>query len=256
MPSGIPENEKMKPLAIITSVSFEADQIRAFMKVARKSKVGNKTIYHGTLSARKVIIVEAGIGKVNAAHAATAVIENFSVDQIINSGIGGAYPRSGLTVGDVAIATKEIYGDEGVAGSGGWRGLREIGIPVIPKRGKRYFNEFPLDKKLVKLAVNESKKVFSDSSEVVTVLSGNFVTVSAVSGTAKRANELGKRFGALCENMEGAAISHICALYKVPLLEVRGISNIAGIRDKNRWDIKRASENCQRAVLRIMSRLN
>ena len=49
--------------------------------------------------------------------------------------------------------------------------------------------------------------------------------------------------------MEGAAIAQLCALYNVPFLEIRGISNIAGIRDKRKWNLKLASQNSQTAAL-------
>jgi futalosine hydrolase len=78
---------------------------------------------------------------------------------------------------------------------------------------------------------------------------GAFVTVSAVSGTLVRAEELAKKFKALCENMEGAAVAHVCRTYDIPFSEIRGISNIAGIRDKRKWKVKEAAKNSQEAVL-------
>jgi futalosine hydrolase len=51
--------------------------------------------------------------------------------------------------------------------------------------------------------------------------------------------------------MEGAAIAQVCAIYKIPMLEIRGISNIAGERDKRKWNLDLASENCQELVLKI-----
>jgi futalosine hydrolase len=55
--------------------------------------------------------------------------------------------------------------------------------------------------------------------------------------------------------MEGAAIAHVCAMYKIPMLGIRGISNIAGIRDKRKWNLKLASENCQETALEIIAQL-
>ena len=40
--------------------------------------------------------------------------------------------------------------------------------------------------------------------------------------------------------MEGAAAAHICALYGTPFLEVRGISNLVGDRDRAAWEVRRA----------------
>jgi hypothetical protein len=50
-----------------------------------------------------------------------------------------------LKAGDIAIALKEIYGDDGVVTSRGWEGIKEIGIPLVQKGNKKYFNEFPLN---------------------------------------------------------------------------------------------------------------
>ena len=53
-----------------------------------------------------------------------------------------------------------------------------------------------------------------------------------------------ERWGAVCENMEGAAAAHVSLLYGVPFAEARGISNIVEDRDRSRWDINTACANC------------
>ncbi|MCG2813516.1 MAG: hypothetical protein L6245_02435, partial [Thermodesulfovibrionales bacterium] len=82
--------------------------------------------------------------------------------------------------------------------------------------------------------------------------SGTFVTVSTATGTGRRAREIEKRFDAICENMEGAAVAHVCAMYGIPMLEIRGISNIVEDRDRSKWDVKTAAENCQKTVLTFL----
>jgi len=71
---------------------------------------------------------------------------------------------------------------------------------------------------------------------------GPFVTVSQCSGTRSRGDELYDRFGGLCENMEGAAAAHICAIYAIPFLEIRGISNLVEDRDTSKWRIQDAAQ--------------
>ena len=51
--------------------------------------------------------------------------------------------------------------------------------------------------------------------------------------------------------MEGAAIAQVCTIYKIPMLEIRGISNIVGERDKRKWNLGLASENCQKLLLKL-----
>lgn len=236
-----------KMLALLSSMPFESDRIHSCLKYTRSSKIAGKIVHKGNLSGINIVLMNTGLGKVNAAHAATCIIEKYPVNAIINIGVGGAYPGSGLNIGDIAIASKEIYGDEGVIGPRGWGSLREIGIPLVQADGKKYFNEFPVTPPAIPPLIR------GDKGDVeLKIKTGNFVTVSAVTGTQKRARELEKRFNALCENMEGAAIAQVCTLYKIPVFEIRGISNIVGIRDKRRWNLQLASENCQKITLNII----
>ncbi|MBI4698317.1 MAG: futalosine hydrolase, partial [Nitrospirae bacterium] len=224
----------MKFLAILTSSAFESDILRSLLKNVRINKFAGKDVCQGKIFGTNVILMNTGIGKVNAGHSATCILEDYQVSKVINSGVGGAYPGSGLRVGDIAVATNEIYGDDGVATSTGFEGMDKIGIPVLKIGRKKYFNEFPLDNILLKrvsnLVTRHACLPDRQALPVTKVRSGNFVTVSATSGTQKRALELERRFKAICENMEGAAIAHICAMYRIPMLEIRGISNIAGVR--------------------------
>ncbi|MBI5100119.1 MAG: futalosine hydrolase [Nitrospirae bacterium] len=232
----------MKFLAILSSMPLESEMVLAHLKNVHAIEIAGKTVYKGKLSGHDILMLNTGIGKVNAAHSATCLIENYPVKGLINIGVGGAYPGSGLKIGDIAIASKEIYGDEGVITSKGWESLKKIGIPLVSHGKKKYFNEFLLDNKLVKLITHHPSPITK----------GNFITVSATTGTRKRAIELEKRFDAICENMEGAAIAQICTIYKIPMLEIRGISNIAGERDKRKWNLDIASQNCQKLVLKML----
>jgi futalosine hydrolase len=81
---------------------------------------------------------------------------------------------------------------------------------------------------------------------------GPFVTVSAVSGSPARARILANRYRALCENMEGGAVAQVCLRYRVPFLEIRGLSNRAGDRNKKRWQLSKALNNSQRALLYLL----
>jgi futalosine hydrolase len=85
-------------------------------------------------------------------------------------------------------------------------------------------------------------------------LAGPFVTVSTCSGTAARGAVLERRFGAICETMEGAAYAHVARLYGVPYLEVRGISNLVEDRDVAVWRLQEAARAAADAVATIVSR--
>jgi len=131
-------------------------------------------------------------------------------------------------IGDIVIAEKEIYGDEGLSSKDGFRTLNEI-LDVQ--------NEFIMY--IPEQLIEQKNK-------------GTFVTVSTCTGTLEKGKEIEKRFNAICENMEGAAIAHICAFSGIPAAEIRGISNIIEDRTAaplNKADIIKAAENAQRFLL-------
>ena len=90
-----------------------------------------------------VRLVVTGVGPVNAAHAATVAIIEQAPDAIMVCGIGGAYPSSGLQVGEVASAEVEIYGDLGAQSPSGFLDMKTLGFPVIAAPAP-LFNEIPM----------------------------------------------------------------------------------------------------------------
>lgn len=241
-----PSVSKAKPLCMMVSVQAEGNLIASRLKPAAKRPAGIPEVRTGTINTLPIVYCASGIGKTNAAHCLTALILHYSPAALMLFGVGGAYPASGLRVGDIAVATKEVYADEGVLLQDGFHPLDLIGIPLLKTGRKTYFNEFPLDSVLAK------KMLVAAGSAGLRAAGGVFATVSACTGTRKRADKLSSRFGTICENMEGAAAAHICKLYGLPCVEVRGISNIVETRDTSKWDIMKASENCQLTVLEFL----
>lgn len=231
------------PLALVCSVPLECERLRAELADAREVQVGRKPAWTGRLDGAGVIVLPGGMGKTNAAHALTALLEARPVRGVVGFGIGGAYPGSGLRVGDVALATAAVYGDEGVQTPAGWISTEGIGIPLWRAGESPRFNEFALDAD----RVDRARAALSAAG--FQVRAGPFVTVSCCSGTAALGMTMAQRVpGALCEGMEGAALAHVAAIYEVPLLELRAVSNLVEDRDMSRWRIRDAAETAQRAV--------
>ena len=230
-------------LGLIVPTPAESKELRMEIKPHPKEEL--KTIFKGELAQNQIVFTHCGVGKVNAAHSTTLILENYDIDILILFGIGGAYSGS---VGDIAVAESENYGEEGVITKEGWRSMEFMEVPLL-KKDKEYYNTFPLDIKLKEMAVEASKE------SGLKVRSGNFVTVSQCSGTRESGEIVMKRFNGICENMEGVAVAHICALYGIPMIEIRGISNIIEDRDLKKWNIKQAALNCNKAVFELIKRL-
>ena len=235
-------------IALLCSVPLEAETLLATMKQEEALVFGNKTFHRGTLAGRKVVLCPGGMGKANAAHAATLLISQFSPVAMIIFGIGGAYPSSGAQVGNIALASEEIAGDEGVLTREGFQGTRYIGIPLVQTNSASFHNHFPA----VSTLVRQAHDALSRSTVPLTVHTGKFVTLSTCTGTREHARELENRYNGLCENMEGAAAVQVAELHGIPWIEVRGISNIVEDRDPAKWNIPAAAKSVQQAINQII----
>jgi futalosine hydrolase len=239
----------MQPIIVTAATEREIDQLVREIKAQPLAGASPRKIWQGKIGDCPILLALTGIGKVNAGSTATSLIEKFRPRLLVNTGCGGAYGQSGLQVGELAVATAEIYGDEGVLTTDGWHSLELIGIPAVERKGNRYSNEFPL-------SLEAAGKAFQLAISLgLPIRRGKFITVSTCSGTALRGAELFGRFRGICENMEGAAIAHVALLYEVDCLEVRGISNMVEDRDLVRWDIPLAVEMAQRFLHKYLKQI-
>jgi len=235
-------------IALIAAVSLETSLFRAHL--GESVAVGPFEGFRGTIAQRDVLLMHSGIGKSAAATATTALVETFRPSLIVSFGCGGAYAGTSLDVGDVAVAVREIFGDEGVLTPDKFLTLEDLGLPSAEKAGVRYFNTFPVDMSSLE-SVSAGIEAFA-ASRSRKALQGPFVTVSTCCGTLAAGMEMARRTGGVCENMEGAAVAQVCALYDVPFLEVRGISNMVEDRDASRWDLRSAALIAQEALMHVL----
>ena len=95
----------MKKIGIIAAMQEEMQEIQKIMDNVKETKIYDLNFIIGEISNYKVVLVEAGIGKVNAARTTQILIDNFEVDAIINVGSAAASNEK-LNIGDIVIANK------------------------------------------------------------------------------------------------------------------------------------------------------
>jgi len=237
-------------IALLCSVQAEADRLITSTDVIKSTTLGSKLLIEGTIDAQRILLCISGMGKVNAAHTATLMLTRFDPEALVVFGIGGAYPSSGARIGDIAIATEEIAGDEGVLTREGFKDTGYIGIPLLKTAKSEVYVTYPASEPLVHRSVQSIGALRKPGQGKIHA--GSFVTLSTCTGTTARAKELEERYHGLCENMEGAAVAQVAALHGIPWLEVRGISNIVEDRDLKKWDIPKAAGAAQQAVQHIL----
>lgn len=200
----------MSKIGIIAAMDSEAQILINNMQNLQKETIAKTIFYCGKIGKNEIILMQCGIGKVCAACATQALISKFSPDYIINTGCAGAL-NSNLKVGDLVISTSAIEYD---------LDFREIGFPLgfITSLG---ISEIKADQSLI-------SKIKSAIDKEMNIMEGLVVSGDKFVSSNSQRDEILKNFPeALCTEMEGAAIAHVCAQNNVPFCILRCMSDTA-----------------------------
>ena len=197
-------------IGIIGAMSEEVQGIKKLMTDIEEEKIGTLTFYTGVMHDKDIVLLETGIGKVNAAIGATLMIEAFDVEEIIFTGVAGGVNEE-LDLGDVVISRDLIQHDFDTSAFGDKLGM-------IPRMDNSIFKA---DDELIELAVNAGKKL-KGKVVVGRVLSGDQFIASP-----EKIAFLKKEFNGDCTEMEGAAVGHVCQVLDIPFVVIRTMSDKA-----------------------------
>ena len=197
-------------IGIIGAMSEEVQGIKKLMTDIEEEKIGTLTFYTGVMHDKDIVLLETGIGKVNAAIGATLMIEAFDVEEIIFTGVAGGVNEE-LDLGDVVISRDLIQHDFDTSAFGDKLGM-------IPRMDNPIFKA---DDELIELAVNAGKKI-KGKVIVGRVLSGDQFIASP-----EKIAFLKKEFNGDCTEMEGAAVGHVCQVLDIPFVVIRTMSDKA-----------------------------
>lgn len=238
-------------IAVLAALPFETELLRRRLSPCEVRDCAGFELFLGRLGGTPLVLLHCGIGKSNAASAMTALHLVAPPEAVYVIGCAGAYPGNDIGIGDLALASCEIHGDEGVNLDRAFLNMEDLHLPVLLRNGQRYFNTFPCHPGL--LAQTQVRLESFCVEHSCRLATGPFVTVSSCSGTAAIGATLAKRTGGVCENMEGAAIAQVCTRHGIPFMELRGISNLVEDRDPSRWNLRAGAEIAQTALLLLLS---
>lgn len=268
----------MKPaeridIAVLAAVPQEVQRLDALLADSHVDAVAGGTFRIGKLQDRTVLVGACGIGKVNAAISAAALLASYDIGQVWNIGCAGCFEQGGLKVGDVLITDEFLCGDEGVLSAQGVQSARQIGIPLVAKEGRGYFDAFPASPLVAQVkerlpagcygtgdgalhmpsAVPDRTGLHAQQGSTFQLAYGSSLSVGMVSGDHEVARQRYGRHRALAENMEGSAIAQTCLRFDKPFVECRGMSNAVGERDKRHWQMEKALVHCHAVLLKWLS---
>lgn len=204
-------SDKNGRLGIIGAMAVEVDLLRSHLEQRHDEQCLGMDVSTGELCGTPVVVVRCGIGKVNAASCAQMLVLRYGVTAIVNTGVAGSLDAS-IDIGDVVVSTDAVQHDMDVAGLGYEPGF-------VPGLGL----SFAADDRLRERAVAAVRAVAPD----VGVHQGRVASGDQFVSSAKQKERIVQTFGALCCEMEGAAIAQTCSIAQVPFVVVRAISDKA-----------------------------
>ncbi|MGW0879819.1 futalosine hydrolase [Streptomyces sp. NPDC002671] len=211
-------------ILVATAVPAERDAVaRAFPGAGEEvSLPAGSVLRTAAGSGSGYDLLAAGVGPALAAASTAAALTAAALDGapyglVVSAGIGGGFQPE-APVGSLVVADAITVADLGAETADGFLPVTELGFGTVTHRPPE---------SLVRV-----------TSEATGALPGTILTVSTVTGTAARAAELRARHPrALAEGMEGFGVAGAAAAHKVPVLELRAVSNPVGPRDRAAWRI-------------------
>ncbi|MBQ8817359.1 MAG: 5'-methylthioadenosine/adenosylhomocysteine nucleosidase [Clostridia bacterium] len=197
-------------IGIIGAMSVEVDALKAQIKDLRTTTVSGIEFFEGVLFGKDVVVARCGIGKVFAAICAQSMILRFGVTHVINTGVGGTLTDR-LNILDVAVADGVVQHDMDTSPIGDPVGLIS-GINKVV---------LPTSKVLCDAALKAADKL------CINAVSGIIASGDQFISSKERKQFIASTFAAICCEMEGAAIGHVCYVNGVECLIVRAISDSA-----------------------------
>ena len=174
-----------------------------------------------------------GVGLPNAMYQLTKAVHTRKYDLVIQAGIAGAID-SKVPLASVVVVKKDMFADVGIYENGNFSSLHDIGF------GDK--DQFPFSNGwLVNNNILNSDLPYFSGITVNTVTDDKTIIANQT-----------KLYNADVESMEGAALHYVCLLNNIPFLQLRSISNAVGERDKSKWQMAKAIESLNEALLQVL----
>ena len=230
----------MNKYGIIAAMDEEMQEIEYIMTAKEIKKIHELNFIEGKINNTDVVLVKAGVGKVNAARTTQILIDNYDVDYIINVGTAGS-ANDELDIGDIVIGSKLIQHDFDATAFGRPKGyISNVG---------QYMESNSL---LIEKMQNTISKI-EDSEFKIKI--GTIATGDIFCTELKMKEKIRSKFNADAIEMEGAAIAQVCKLDNIPFLVIRSISDKPNGNNHITFNqfLEKASKRCAQIIKEFLN---
>ena len=227
--------ETITRIGIIGAMEDEVSAIRQQMNITDTQTIASMEFCCGTLKGKEAVVVQCGMGKVNAGICAQMLISVFGVNAVVNTGVAGSL-NNDINIGDIVVSTDALYHDVDATVFGYAKG-------EVPQLGTA---SFTADEMLRASAVRAIREADPD----IQVFEGRVASGDQFICDRAVKNRIRDTFHADCCEMEGAAIAQASWINGIPFVIVRAISDKADESVTVSYDEfeGKAAEHCARLV--------
>ena len=232
----------MTKLGIIGAMTIEIETLKEHLTDMTLSSHAGMEFCEGKLAGLDVVIVQCGVGKVNAAMCAQALCSCYGVTHLVNTGIAGSLCAD-LDIGDLVVSQDAMYHDFDCVHFGYEMG-KVPGMDTVT---------FPADEAMIRIAFAAAETVNPGHTKIGRIATGDqFVAEKPLK------NQIISRTQGLCTEMEGAAIAHAAYRNGIPFVILRAISDKAD--DSVEMDYptfeRIAAHRCAEVTMMLAKQLN
>jgi len=199
-------------IGIIGAMGVEVASLRKTIDNVRTVKKSTLVFYEGTIRNVPAVVVQCGVGKVNAAMCTAMLIGDFEVTHIINTGIAGGL-QSGLHVFDVVVSSDAVHHDFDATGFN-YKPCEIPGMETVSFKADSFL-------------IDCTKRAWEQCSFSSKLTEGRIASGDVFVNSAERKAQIKALCDPVCVEMEGAAVAQVCTLNHTPFVIIRSISDMA-----------------------------
>lgn len=199
-------------IGIIGAMDEEVKDLTELLTGSEIISIAGMNFVKGMLGGKDVCVVKCGVGKVNSAMCTQILIDIIGADKIINTGVAGSLDNK-INIGDIVISTDLVQHDMDVTALGYKPG------EVPDSQSSVFHSDFVMRKTAAKINKTVNPEIYT--------FEGLIASGDQFISSHERKNFIKSQFGAMCTEMEGAAIAQVASFNEVPFVIVRAISDKA-----------------------------
>lgn len=186
-------------IGIVVALKKEAESFLSSSAIKKEYNIGEKTVFEGKIFNKNFALIVSGIGKVSAGIATQIIIDRYSPSYILNFGSAG---------GTKEVNVKEFYLIENACQHDfDITAIDNVPLGYIQEYNCVYFRCHTKDLDFIKKANLASGDSFVGTQEKVDII---------------------KSLNCSIFDMEGCAVAQTCKTNSVPIIIIKGISDVYG----------------------------